>query len=170
VKRYAALVALAALLAGCSDAGADEAAAGPEPLPAVTVKGFDGGPSLDLGSVKGPAVLNFWASWCGPCRDELPVLQSFHEANPDVTVIGIDYQDPQADKAVDLAARSGLTYDLYTDLGGDLAGQGPFPSMRGLPYTALVDSQGRVVHGEYVEIKTVDQLERLVEQHLGADA
>jgi hypothetical protein len=100
----------------------------------------------------------------------MPVLQAFHQAHPDVRLIGIDYLDPQTDEARALVRRTGVTYDLYSDLGGDLAGQGPFPSMRGLPFTALVDEQGRVVHGEYVEFTSVDEVEQVVREHLGAEA
>ena len=158
-----ALVVLA-LTAGCSSP--------PEvrTLPEVSLARFDGPGRVDLAAVEGPAVVNLWASWCGPCREELPVVEAFHQRYGDaVTVIGIDYLDPQGDKAQALAERSGLTYDLLTDLEGDLDGSPPFPSLRGLPFWAFVDADGTVTDLEFVEMTSVEQLRDAVAEHLGLD-
>lgn len=165
MRRLLAAVAAATLLTSCSSttqADPPESRA----LPAVTLDGLEGGSPLDLAAVRGPAVLNFWASWCAPCRDELPILEAFHRAHPEITMIGINYLDAQSDEAVDLARRSGLTYPSYVDGQGVLSANGPFPNLRGLPYTALVDAGGELVHGEFVEITSVEQLVDLVTEHL----
>jgi len=170
------LVALltSVLLTACGDGGGDAAGngapSGPQPLPEVRLDGFDGGRAIDLSTLRGPAVLNFWASWCGPCRREMPVLERFHDRHPQVRMVGIDFQDRQVSSAVDLVRRTGVTYPLYSDPLGDLNARAPFPRLRGLPYTALVDRRGRLVHGEFVEIKDVAQLEELVTAHLGTGA
>ena len=83
-----------------------------------------------------------------------------------VAVIGIDYQDQQADAAAALVEQTGADYPMYADPTGELSGRAPFPSLRGLPYTALVDDRGRLVHGEFVVIEDVQQLERMVRRHL----
>ena len=162
-----ALAAGALLLAGCSEGGATQTQL-PQPLPSVELAGFDGGRPVDLAEVRGPAVVSFWASYCTPCRKEMPVLEAFHQEHGDrVDLIGIDYQDHDLDKARELVERTGVTYPLYADQPGDLNARAPFPVLRGLPFMAFVDADGQLVHQEYVIIKTSDQLEDLVEEHLG---
>jgi thiol-disulfide isomerase/thioredoxin len=137
-------------------------------LPRVTLPCFGGGPDVDLGALRGPLVVNLWASTCGPCRREMPILQDFHEAYADrVQVIGIDYQDVQTEAAMDLVQQTGATYPLLADPQSDLSGVAPFPVLRGLPFLALVDDEGRVVHQEFTIVESRRQLVGLVNRHLG---
>ena len=137
-------------------------------LPAVTLPCFGGGPDVDLGAVKGPMVVNLWASTCGPCRHEMPILQDFHEQYGDrVQVLGIDYQDVQTEAAMDLVQQTGATYQLLADPQSDLSGAAPFPVLRGLPFLALVDAHGRVVHQEFTVVESRQQLVALVNRYLG---
>lgn len=137
-------------------------------LPAVTLPCFGGGPDVDLGALRGPLVVNLWASTCGPCRQEMPILEAFHEQYGDrVQVIGIDYQDVQTGAAMDLVRQTGATYPLLADPQSELSGAAPFPVLRGLPFLALVDADGRVVHQEFTIVESRDQLVGLVNRHLG---
>ena len=137
-------------------------------LPALTLPCFGGGPDVDLSRLRGPLVVNLWASTCGPCRQEMPVLQSFHEKHGDrVGVLGIDYQDVQTLAAMDLVRQTGVTYPLLADPQADLSGADPFPVLRGLPFLALVDEQGRVAHREYTILESEQELADLVDRHLG---
>lgn len=137
-------------------------------LPTLTLPCFGGGPDVDLGRLRGPLVVNLWASTCGPCRKEMPVLQSFHEKHRDrVGVLGIDYQDVQTTAAMDLVRETGVTYPLLADPQADLSGATPFPVLRGLPFIALVDEDGRVVHREYTILGSEQELVDLVDRHLG---
>lgn len=167
MRRLLAVLAALVLLAGCGSSGDQAAAPQSKRLPDLTLQGFQGGPSLDLGELRGPAVINLWASWCGPCRREMPVIEEFSQQNPGVPVLGIDFQDRQEQAAADLVRRTGVSYPIYADPTGELSGRAPFPRVRGLPFTVLVDERGRLVYGEYVEIKDVAQLEQLVREHLG---
>ncbi len=144
----------------------------PQALPELALDAFESDSEpLQLADVRGPAVINLWASWCGPCRAELPVLEQFHQQYAgSVDLIGIDFQDSRTDKAAELIEQTGVTYPLYEDFDGDLNGLGPLPAIRGLPFTALVNSKGEIVHQEFVEIKTVAQLAALVQEHLGVGA
>lgn len=158
------LLVVVALLSSCG---------GPDPrataaLPAVTLPAFDAGPPLKLGELRGPAILNLWSSTCGPCRREMPLYQQFSERyGARVPVIGIDFEDHQPGDAAQLVRRTGVTYDLYTDVRGDLAGRAGMPVPRALPTLVLVDASGDIAHLEYVEITSVDQLADLVSEHLG---
>jgi thiol-disulfide isomerase/thioredoxin len=137
-------------------------------LPPVTLPCFGGGPDVQLGALRGPMVVNLWASTCGPCRREMPILQDFHEEYGDrVRVIGIDYQDVQTEAAMDLVRQTGATYPLLADPQSDLSGAAPFPALRGLPFLALVDAGGRVAHQEFTIIESRQQLVGLVNRHLG---
>ncbi len=156
----AALVALVLTVGGCSGSTTSTQKS-PAPLPNATLQSFDGGRALDLSTLRGPAVVNVWASWCGPCRRELPLYEAFSQEHADkVKVIGIDFQDTRKDKARQLIRRTGVTYPLYEDPGG-------LVRSRVLPQVILVDEMGRVSYEKYVEITSTTQLERLVTEHLG---
>jgi thiol-disulfide isomerase/thioredoxin len=158
----AALVCL--VLTSCSS-GADER---PTTLPDVTLAGFDGGEAVDLGTLRGPVLVNLWASWCGPCREEMPLLERFHRRYGDrVAVLGIDYQDQQTAKAAELVEASGVTYPLVADPDGSIDGQGAFPQLRGLPFWAVVDERGTVTHLKAGEVTSVEEIVALAEDHLG---
>ncbi len=136
-----------------------------DPLPEVTLPCLGGGPAVDLSGVRGPAVVNLFAQWCEPCREELPYYQRLHEqGGRDVRVLGIDYLDTQPDGALALAADTGVTYPLLADPDGVLRSEF---RIRGLPGVVFVDAQGRVTHVEFTVIRSYRQLTDLVEEHLG---
>lgn len=140
----------------------------PTGLPDLTLEGFDGAPAVDLGEQQGPLIINFWASNCGPCRTEMPLLEEFHQTYGDeVALLGIDFQDFGPVEAKELVREAGVTYPLVVDQSGDTNGQGAFPPMRGLPYWAFVDAEGTVTHVEARVVTSVDEIVELAEQHLG---
>jgi thiol-disulfide isomerase/thioredoxin len=152
-------------IAACAPGEASQVKGG---LPNVTLPCLGGGPDVNLATLHGPMVVNLWAVWCTPCRKELPILQKFQEKHGDkVPMLGVDYNDTQPEQALGLAKQTGVTYPLLADPQARLDYKSPFPSLRGLPFLALVDADGRVVHQEFVVIESLGQLEDLVEKHLG---
>jgi cytochrome c biogenesis protein CcmG/thiol:disulfide interchange protein DsbE len=113
--------------------------------PAVTLEKLDGSGTMSLAGLRGKVVvLNFWASWCGPCKDEAPLLEqiSVQYRDQGVVVLGIDSQDATSDGRK-FAAKYGLTYPLLHTAGSDLSHSW---GVTGYPETFLLDREGRVVH------------------------
>ncbi|CAM3165837.1 TlpA disulfide reductase family protein [Nocardioides dubius] len=144
-------------------------------LPSLTLNCLGGGDSVDISSLRGPLVINLWASWCGPCERELPIYQEFYEKHGDkVGVLGIDFQDNRPAAALELAKGAGVTYPQLADANSDLAGTKPMPPVPGLPAIAFVDAEGRFVVDDvpqlvFREIKSVQELEELVAERLGVE-
>lgn len=134
-------------------------------LPDVSLACLGGGHDVRLSALRGkPTVVNLWASWCGPCREELPIIQRFHEqAGKKVRVIGIDFQDPSPEGALRLADASGVTYPLLADPDGRVRAD---LGVVGLPQTVFVDPSGRIKATERREITSYDELAGLVRKHL----
>lgn len=139
-------------------------------LPEATLPRFGGGEGIDLADLKGPAVVNFWASWCTYCRDELPYFERVNQTRDDLTVIGINFLDPQQEAAAELVEETGITFPSYVDRDGDLSGRGALPALqRGLPYTAYVDADGEVVYGEFRSYDSLEEIEERIAEHLPAE-
>ena len=87
-------------------------------------------------------LLNVWASWCNPCRDEAPALQAFFEdhGGKEFTVLGIDTQDGTED-ALEFVSEFRLTYPSLRDGSGDYADE---LGATGVPESFLIDPQGDV--------------------------
>jgi cytochrome c biogenesis protein CcmG, thiol:disulfide interchange protein DsbE len=169
-RALAGLLLAAVALTGCGTDGREgpPRVALPAPMPSLELASFTGGAPVDLADLRGPLVVNLWASWCGPCREEMPVLEEFSQAHQGrVEVLGVDYQDPQLEAAKELVAKTGVTYELLSDPDGELDRLAPFPHLRGLPFLAFVDAEGQVVAYEFAVIDDVAELEALVEKHLG---
>jgi thiol-disulfide isomerase/thioredoxin len=165
MRLLAVLLVAALALSGCSgtDTGTGTKADSKR-LPAVTLQPLGDGDPVALADLEGPMVINLWASWCGPCKRELPKYQAFAEKyDGKVAVLGVDWQETREEAARDLASDSGVTYPLVTDPEGKLRTQV-------LPKLILLDADGSVAFEKYVEIKSVAQLEDLVEQHLKVTA
>jgi cytochrome c biogenesis protein CcmG, thiol:disulfide interchange protein DsbE len=112
--------------------------------PDFTLERLDRDGELQLTSLRGKVVvLNAWASWCVPCKDEAPFLEQVWRSNRDrgVVVLGLDAKDFRAD-ARRFADRYGLTFPLVYDGPGDVIdGYG----VTGFPETFVIDREGRVV-------------------------
>jgi len=156
---------------GTTVAGADKLAACPSTpskppvtngLPDVSLPCLGNGPDIRLADLRGPLVINVWAQWCGPCRDEAPYLAKLAKSGK-VRMLGIDYADPRPELAVRFATDEGLAYPHLVDQ--DKAIQGPL-KVGGPPLTAFVDADGAVfVHRGVLTSQA--QLDQLVKEKLG---
>jgi cytochrome c biogenesis protein CcmG, thiol:disulfide interchange protein DsbE len=161
-----AVLALVGLLTfGLLSKGSSGVALG-EPAPASPLPRLEGGGSESLAHYRGRWVLvNFWASWCVPCREEAPALERFQRrhGDADFTVLGIDSRDLTGDGRA-FVERYELSYPQLRD--GDGSAAGDFGTT-GVPENFLVDPAGRVrllvrgpVSEEYLAKEVVPLLTR----------
>ncbi len=110
----------------------------PDQAPEFQLVDLDGGP-VTLSGLKGrTVVINFWATWCTPCLAELPTLNAFAEAHPEITVVGIAVDEPGPVRA--RVARSQLQYPVVL---GDRATVEAY-GVTSFPTTVVVDAEGQV--------------------------
>lgn len=112
-------------------------------LPSVTLTGLEGELPIQIGAMRGALVINFWATWCAPCRSEMPALErlSRRAGEHGVHVIGITV-DRDLNLARELVRSTGLTFPMYAEVG-----QPSVQSALGvstLPYTLLIDRDGMI--------------------------
>ena len=117
----------------------------PEPLPLFSVRTLDG-KEAGVADLAGKVVLlNFWATWCPPCRAEMPSIEALWKATRDeaFTVMAISVNEPKA-TVTGFLKDNPYGYPMYLDETGEASA--PFAS-RGIPTTFILDKQGRAIAG-----------------------
>jgi cytochrome c biogenesis protein CcmG/thiol:disulfide interchange protein DsbE len=146
-----------------SSPGGSPAAAVSSPgadLPDITVECFAGGDGVDLRALRGPAVINIWATYCGPCRDELPVVQRLADTGK-LTVLGLDTGDSRP-AAASFGSDHGVTMPTLYDPDRKAISR---LGVVNLPSTIFVDASGKT----YIHRYPMDAagLAELVREHTG---
>ncbi len=124
-----------------------------------TLDTLDGG-SVSLADYEGEVVvMNFWATWCPPCRAEMPGLNRFYEAHQDegLTVLAINAQE-SAETIRPFITANEFTFPVLLDLDGEVAQQ---YSTRSFPTTFIIDRAGSIQHVQTGEISE-QELEAIV--------
>jgi len=138
----AVVAAVGLLVYGLASKGGSQIAVG-DPAPQTMVDKLEGGGEESLADYRGRWVMvNFWASWCVPCREEAKTLNELQRqrGGPKFTVLGVDSNDLSPD-AKAFVKRYGATYPQLRDGNGDLAHDF---GTTGVPESYLFDPQGRL--------------------------
>ena len=189
LRAAGALLVLLALLAGCTSAESDEPAPTPassdlesldtdlqpcpeqtdqpaadSDLPATVFDCFGGG-TLDLSRAPGvPTVVNLWASWCGPCREELPVVQQLADAGGErVRVLGVASLDG-ASQTASFAQDAAVSFPSAFDGEGEVMAA---IGVNTLPHTVFLTADGSIAYVQVGQVHSLAEFEQLVADHLG---
>jgi thiol-disulfide isomerase/thioredoxin len=148
-----------------SDLAANAGPAAAHPAPDFSVTTFDGEPFTLSGHLAGdgrPVFLNLWASWCGPCRAEMPDIDAAASRNPDVLFIGVAVQDTMQ-AARNFADEIGVAYRVGFDESGEVdKGYSPV----GLPATFIISSDGQIAERVFGPL-TAQEIEEKLADILG---
>jgi len=174
MKRIA-LVAALLLLAGCgqetSALPGDGVIVSCSPIAtiktdndATLLKCLDGNSTVDIGQIKGPALVNVWGSWCGPCKEEMPIFVDFYSKYKEkVSLIGISVEEADVQNARDFVKLYGMSWPNLNDPDGSTRGT----LGMGVPITLFIDAQGRVAFRKIGVVTTIEELERDTQKYLG---
>jgi cytochrome c biogenesis protein CcmG/thiol:disulfide interchange protein DsbE len=166
----ALLVAAALVLAACGAGTPSTGAPGSpviigspligKPAPALAGSTLDGG-TFDLAAQRGkPVLVNFWASWCGPCREEFPLLEdaAARHAADGLVVVGLLYRD-EPQPAGDFAAEQGATWPTVVDPDRAI---GSAWKVLAPPQTFFIDREGIIQEVQVGQVRDAAELDRLL--------
>ena len=138
-------IALAAMFASAAFAASSSG-----PAPGFKLNGR-GGKTIDLTQFKGQVVMiNFWATWCGPCRQEMPLLEDIHKKYKAMgfTMLGVNVEPDSAAAEAWLTKQKPVTFPIAFDTDSKVS---KLYKVAGMPSTVFVDRKGnvRVMHKGY---------------------
>jgi thiol-disulfide isomerase/thioredoxin len=171
MKRLAMAVAVL-LLAGCSSPSekiAGEVVSCESILSSATENSImldclDGTDGASINGIKGPAIINVWGSWCGPCKEEMPILRSFYEkAQGKLALIGVDVEEASIEDGREFVENNGITWpNLY-----DADGKSRSYFGMGVPVTWFIAADGSVAYKHIGVIKSEKELISMASKYLG---
>jgi cytochrome c biogenesis protein CcmG, thiol:disulfide interchange protein DsbE len=189
LRAAGALLLLLGLLGGCSSADSEEPAPTPassdldsldtdmqpcpeqpdqpaadSDLPATVFDCFGGG-TLDLSRAPGvPTVVNLWASWCGPCREEMPLVQQLADAGGEqLRVLGVASLDG-ASQTASFAQDAAVSFPSAFDGEGEVMAA---IGVNTLPHTVFLAADGSLAYVQVGQVHSLAEFEQLVADHLG---
>lgn len=160
-------VMLSAMLAAMLTTGGASAIAIKENAPDFTLKTLEGS-NLRLEEYRGQVVLlNFWASWCGPCRQEMPILDRLHQRYEDTgfAVLGVNVEG-KAKPAQEIVDKTNVTFPVLID---QAQATSKLYNLQAMPSTVVIDRDGviRYIHRGYKpgdEAKYVEVVKTLIRE------
>ena len=125
---------------------------------------LDGSTGLQLGALQGPMIVNVWGSWCGPCKEEIPILRSFYEKAKDkVALIGVDVEEARVEDGRKFVEENGITWpNLY-----DSDGRSREYFGMGVPVTWFIAADGSVAGKKIGVFKNEAELIAMANKYLG---
>jgi len=171
MKRLAILLAVL-LLAGCSSspekiAGQVISCTSLVSTPtndSINLDCLDGGTGASVNTLEGPMIINVWGSWCGPCKEEMPILRSFYKkAEGKVALVGVDVEEASINDGQDFVENNGITWpNLFDSAGSSRSYFG-----MGVPVTWFIASDGSVSYKHIGVLKNEIELITLTSKYLG---
>jgi thiol-disulfide isomerase/thioredoxin len=163
-KRICAVTVLSVGVAGAASNGP---LASGNPAPAFDLDSL-AGKHVNLADYKGQVVLiNFWASWCGPCRKEMPILEQLNKAykSKGVQLVGVNVE-PNSEDAKKYLQSTPVTFPILLDRASTVS---KLYQVQGMPNTVILDRSGKVryIHRGYqpgAENEYLDQIRMLVRE------
>lgn len=125
---------------------------------------LDGSTGAQLGALQGPMIINVWGSWCGPCKEEIPILRSFYEkAKGKVALIGVDVEEANLNDGQKFVEGNGIVWpNLY-----DPDGRSREYFGMGVPVTWFIAADGSVAGKKIGVFKNEIELITLTNKYLG---
>ena len=125
---------------------------------------LDGSTGAQLGALQGPMIINVWGSWCGPCKEEIPILRSFYEKAKDkVALIGVDVEEASVEDGRKFVEENGITWpNLY-----DSDGRSREYFGMGVPVTWFIAADGSVAGKKIGVFKNEAELIAMANKYLG---
>ena len=131
---------------------------------AVLPRCLGGNSTVDVGKIKGPALVNVWGSWCGPCKQEMPIFVDFYSKFKEkVSLIGISVEEADVQNARDFVKLYGMSWPNLNDPDGSTRGT----LGMGVPITLFIDAQGKVAYKKIGVVSSIEELESDTKKYLG---
>ena len=133
---------------------------------AVALDCLDESSVVNVANIKGPTLVNVWGSWCGPCKDEMPIFVDFYAKHQDsVGLLGISVEEADIQDARDFVKEYGITWPNLNDADGSTRAT----LGMGVPITLFIDEKGEIVHRKIGVVTTIEELEDEARKYLGVD-
>ncbi len=98
-------------------------------------------------------IVNFWATWCPPCREEMPELSVLHQENQDNDIVVLGLAIDELEAVTDYLEASPVSYPIYIAESQGMAMSAQLGNKKGvLPYTAIIDAKGRIANTFYGKV------------------
>ena len=128
----------------------------------IVLNCLDGKGKIVFESLKGPALLNVWGSWCEPCRQEIPFLVKA-AATKKIQIIGIDASESSDSAGMKFAISQGMSWPQLSDIKNKTKGTFGL----GVPVTRFIDATGKTVYEKIGPFRSFTQIQSAVKKYLG---